>query len=107
MDDCASLVETMLQWMSASTTARTIDRELGDLRRDHLAERPLLTYLRYNIELSPGSVHQLKPELAKDTIESLSEMDAPDNMDILHELGKLDADRSIRAESFPAAFDLV
>ena len=27
MDDCAALVETLMQWMSASPTAREIDRE--------------------------------------------------------------------------------
>jgi hypothetical protein len=35
MDDCAALVETLMQWMSASPTAREIDREIGDLRGGH------------------------------------------------------------------------
>ena len=29
MDDCATMQETLLQWMSSSPTAKTIDRELG------------------------------------------------------------------------------
>ena len=37
MNDCASLQETILQWMSSSPTAREIDRELGDLRHDLVA----------------------------------------------------------------------
>ena len=37
MDDCAALVETMMQWMSKSPTARVIDREVGDLGQDLMA----------------------------------------------------------------------
>jgi uncharacterized protein len=37
MDGCAALVETLKQWMSASPTARVIDREIGDLRSDLVA----------------------------------------------------------------------
>ncbi len=57
MNDCASLVETMLQRMSTSPIARSIDRELGDLRHDLVAQTPLLTYLRYNIELSYDQIY--------------------------------------------------
>jgi hypothetical protein len=92
--------------MSASTTARQIDRELGDLRNDRLADRPLLSYLRYNIELSAEPVRQLMPELTDERIAALSEMDAPENMDTLHALGGKAALRSVQAEDFPATFDL-
>ena len=56
MGDCAQLQETMLQWMSTSRTARTIDRELGDLQHDLVAGAPLLSYLRYNVDLAVKSV---------------------------------------------------
>ncbi len=49
MDDCADLMELLLQWMSRSRTAREIDREMGDLRNDSIAPAPLITYLRYNV----------------------------------------------------------
>jgi len=107
MDDCAVLVETLLQWMSTSPTARQIDRELGDLRNDRLAPMPLLSYLRYNVDLSSDSVKQLLPSLTDPKkIESLTEMDDPDNMAVLQTLGALAAQRQVRSEDFATNFDL-
>ena len=42
MDDCAALVETMLQWMSTSPTARSIDSDMGDLKDDLIAKKSRL-----------------------------------------------------------------
>lgn len=107
MDDCAALVETLLQWMSTSPTARQIDRELGDLRHDRLAPMPLLGYLRYNVDLSGDGVRHLMPSLTDSKkVESLTEMDDPDNMAVLQELGALAAQQQVRAEDFAANFDL-
>jgi uncharacterized protein len=106
-NDAATLQETLLQWMSRSPTARTIDRELGDLRDDTLSGSPLMSYLRYNADLRADSVRALDPTLKNARlIESLSAMDAPENMDVLHRLGALAAERDIEAEHFPTAFDL-
>jgi predicted acylesterase/phospholipase RssA len=108
MEDSAVLQETLLQWMSSSATARPIDREIGDLKNDLVARVPLLSYLRYNVDLGKESVQQLDPALKDDErIASLVEMDAPDNMDVLHRLGCLAAERDVRARDFPAGFDLV
>jgi hypothetical protein len=107
MDDCASLQETLLQWLSSSPTARTIDRELGDLQDDLVANKPLLSYLRYNVDLQKESVQTLMPSLQNaQQIESLSAMDAPENMQLLHELGKLAAERDVNEEDFISLFDL-
>jgi predicted acylesterase/phospholipase RssA len=85
MEDCESLQETLLQWMSSSPTARQIDRELSDLRHDLVAGAPLLSYLRYNVDLRKKSVKQLDPTLTQNkVIKSLSEMDAPENMKTLY-----------------------
>jgi len=107
MDDCASLQETILQWMSSSATARLIDRELGDLRHDLVGGVPLLSYLRYNTDLTPASVRALDPsppDAAR--ITELSAMDAPENMPYLHRLGSLAADRDVHATDFASVFDL-
>jgi len=107
MDDCASLQETMLQWMSSSSTAREIDRELGDLRHDLVAREPLLSYLRYNVDLRTESIQRLDPSLSDtQVIASLSAMDAPENMHVLHQLGKLGAERDVKDSDFPSNFDL-
>jgi predicted acylesterase/phospholipase RssA len=106
-DDCASLQETLLQWMSSSPTARVIDRELGDLVHDLVAGAPLLSYLRYNVDLRKASVQELDPGLTDpDLIESLSAMDAPENMGILHKLGTAAAERDVKSHDFPSVFDL-
>ena len=107
MDDCASLQETLLQWMSSSNTAREIDRELGDLSHDLVAGAPLLNYLRYNVDLRKDRLQKLDPGLTDDTlIESLSAMDAPENMSILYKLGQLAAEHYVRNSDFAAKFDL-
>jgi len=98
----------MLQWMSSSPTAREIDRELGDLRHDLVTGAPLLSYLRYNVDLRKSSVKVLDPSLTDSkVIELLSEMDAPENMAVLHRLGTLAAKRDVKATDFPSVFDLV
>lgn len=107
MRDCAMLQETMLQWMSASATARPIDRELGDLGKDVLGGTPLLRYLRYDVDLGPENIRNLDRTLAgTDTIGSLSEMDAPENMEVLHRLGMLAGQRDVAAAHFDPLFDL-
>ncbi|ALV43654.1 hypothetical protein AU252_22830 [Pseudarthrobacter sulfonivorans] len=107
MQDCAVLQETMLQWMSSSPTARMIDRELGELAGDLLNGAPLMSYLRYNVDLRPESVRALDGTLATmDTVTSLSAMDAPGNMQTLHRLGILAGARDVLASDFGTVFDL-
>ena len=107
MNDCATFQETMLQWMSSSPTARNIDRELGDLNLDLIAGVPLMSYLRYNVDLSEKNVRELYPEFNdRERIKSLSAMDAPGNMALLQKLGALAATRDVKEADFPPVFDL-
>jgi len=106
MDDCAALVETMMQWMSSSRTARIIDREVGDQRHDLVAGAPLLSYLRYNLTLSAEEIEGLHPGLSVEQLESLGEMDNPANLDLLLELGETAAARKVQATDFGSGFDL-
>jgi predicted acylesterase/phospholipase RssA len=107
MDDCACLVETMLQWMSTSPTARSLDRETGDLRHDLIAAAPLFHYLRYNVALTQQSLADLDLTYESEKISGLSAMDAPENMTTLQEIGARAAERQVRGADFPAVFDLV
>ena len=107
MQDSAALQETMMQWMSSSPTARTIDRELGDLNTDLLGGTPLLSYLRFDVDLRPENVRALLPDLTSERrIDALSAMDAPKNMKTLHRLGLLAGERDVQALHFPETFDL-
>ncbi|MDQ0864791.1 patatin-like phospholipase family protein [Arthrobacter globiformis] len=106
LQDCAVQQETMLQWMSASPTARIIDRELGGLEGDLLSGAPVMSYLRYNVDLRPESVRRLDGTLATMDTSALSAMDAPGNMEVLHRLGRLAAAQDVRDTDFDAVFDL-
>jgi predicted acylesterase/phospholipase RssA len=108
MDDCASLQETLLQWMSRSLTARKIDSELGTLDGDLIGGAPLLSYVRYNVDLDPATITTLLGDKANEiALENLSMMDAPANMPALHQIGIAVGKRDVAREHFPAAFDLV
>lgn len=107
MQDCAVLQQTMLQWMSSSPTAKVLDSEVGDLRHDLLGGAPLISYLRYDVDLRPAAIQALDPGVQDlEKIKSLSEMDAPENMAMLHDLGTRAANRDVKAFDFPSVFDL-
>jgi predicted acylesterase/phospholipase RssA len=106
MDDCAALVETMMQWMSSGTKITYIDRELGDLRDDLITTTPLFSYVRYNVSFNKDEVDRLKPGLSEKQVESLSAMDETDNLMIWKELGELASDEQVEGIDFPHRFDL-
>jgi len=108
MDDCAALQETLLQWMSASPTAREIDRELGKLDGDLVGGMQHMSYLRYNALLDAKSITSLLGEKEAVTIPmtDLSAMDAPENMNALHKIGVAAGKRDVLSAHFPQAFNL-
>jgi hypothetical protein len=107
MQDVAVMQQTLLQWMSTSATAASIDRELGDLRHDLIGGTPLINYLRYDVDLAEPAVRALAPEFTDARrIRALSEMDTPENMPALHMLGQRAGQSSVKAQDFPAHFDL-
>jgi len=107
MDDCAESVETILQWMSNSPTARHINAEISELSLDLLAERPLLQYLRYNIDLDNNWLKEnLEIHMTQHDARKLHAMDRPENMPVLSELGIQAAKRQIKDHHFPPNFDL-
>ena len=106
MDDCGDLVETTMQWLSQSPTAREIDRELGKVEAAVGAE-PRLSYLRYNVIFEPDWFREkLGLDWSDKDVVALAAMDEPANMPKLDEVGKLAGTRMIQDKHFPAAFDL-
>ncbi len=107
MDDCSALVETQLQWMSVSDTAREIDREIGTLANDHIALQPLFTYQRYDVEFSTGWIQEnLHTTYTEKVLQNLEKMDDPRNLEALEQLGTHAAQRQIKGSHFPTAFNL-
>ncbi len=106
MDDCATLVETLMQWLSSSASSSVINRELDDLGKDLLAGKSSVSYCRYQLDLTREGIDALKPDVDDKTLASLREMDRPANLNLLKELGELAAKRSVRKTHFPSVFDL-
>lgn len=106
MDDCAAVVETVMQWMSTGQKVSHIDRELGDLRGDLVAAAPLFSYVRYNVSFEPENVERLKPGLSEIQVNSLSSMDETNNLMVWKDLGELASAEQVEALDFPHKFDL-
>jgi len=106
MNDAAALVEMILQWLSQSSTARTIDREVGDLAGDLLAATPVMSYQRYNAALTEDELNgELSLGFDGKTLARLKEMDDPANVAALERVGLAVAER-VQPDHFPKAFDL-
>lgn len=107
MDDALAMQLTMLQWMSHSPTAQPIDREVGDLAGDRLGGSAMMSYLRYDADLRESEVTKLLGRaIPADQMESLTKMDVPENLQVLHEIGRRLGDQQIKVEHFGAGFDL-
>ncbi len=103
MEDCADQVEAVMQWLSRSPTARTIDRELGTASPP-LGGQALCSYLRYNVLLQPDWVAQnLGETLSAKALKSLEAMDEPDNIPELDRIGRLAGQKLVKAEHFQSA----
>ena len=101
MDDCNTEVETTLQWLSASPTARRINGQIGTLGGELLAGQPLLTYLRYNVQYDAGWLKDDLDEIRDQrALDALALMDRPGNMDALAALGRKAAAVQVKAAHF-------
>jgi uncharacterized protein len=106
MEDCSDHVETMMQWLSRSPTARQIDREIGTIAAP-LGGKALCSYLRYNVHLTPEwFAAQFGESVSAKALTALAAMDQPDNIPELDRVGRMAGDRLVKAAHFDAAFDL-
>ncbi len=100
MEDAGYLNQTMLQYMSNSPTAVTIDSEILDLKNDLLPEKPALYYLRYNVMLETNPLQELGFNFSPKELESLREMSDAKNKDTLYQIGARAAIKYINADHF-------
>jgi len=106
MEDCADQVESVMQWLSRSPTARRIDREM-DKAQPPLGGQPMCSYLRYNVLLqSDWCAAQLGETFSAKALKALEAMDEPDNIPELDRVGRLAGSKLVQAAHFDAAFDL-
>ncbi len=107
MDDCGRVNHGLLQWLTNCLTPWTIDRAVGDMAIDGQAGPQLATYARYNVLFEKDWLgSELMVDLAPEKIDEIAAMDNPANMDELANLGRRAAQRQVKEEHFPAAFDL-
>jgi uncharacterized protein len=105
MDDCSALSELVLQWLSDSPTARSLDSEIGALAGDLLGGLdPWVSYLRYNAELETEWLTQKLPETRIDgrALLGLRRMDSPASLELLAKIGDA-AGSLVLPEHFAAA----
>lgn len=103
MEDCSDQVETVMQWLSRSPTARRIDREIG-LAVPPLGGQAICSYLRYNVLLQPDwCADQLGEGFTAKALKALEAMDQPGNIPELDRVGRLAGSKLVKAEHFTGA----
>ncbi len=106
MEDCADQVESIMQWLSVSPTARRINREM-DKAQPVLGGTAMCTYLRYNVLLQPDWLaERLGETIDSGKLKALEAMDKPGNIPELDRMGRLAGQRLVKEEHFDPAFCL-
>lgn len=105
MQDASWQNQLMLQWLSNSPTAKTMDMEMGDLKGDLIAGEPRLTYLRYNCALTENNLNglQLGRSFNQKDVASIIEMSNAGNRELLYDIG-VKASTDIKEEHFGDGF---
>lgn len=107
IDDGSRLVQLLMQWASNTPTPRRIDSEIGDLKGDRLAHEPLLHYVRYDGQLEiDWLLERLGITMTREQVLRIQKMDDPRGIEVLIEIGRQIAQRHVKAEHFPAVFDI-
>ena len=107
MSDARELNQTILQWLSVSPTARPIDGQIGTLEKDLLIRPPLLSYLRYDVELEREALASLGVSLSERQVAGLREMSNVRSVADLDDLGHAAAAALVEPDHFPIAMDRV
>ncbi len=105
MNDASELNQTVLQWLSSSPNARTIDLQIGSLSGDRPGAATLLHYLRYDIPLLKQSLANVGLDYEETRVRELWEMSDVRNQADLERIGSSAASAAVAEEHFPAAFD--
>lgn len=105
-EEASRQTQLLLQYLSRSATPWEVDREAGNLALDLLTPEPALTYLRYDVKLSPEELKALGFEKTDELLSSLREIKTPEPSDMLIKIGAAAAESRISDTHFPKAFDL-
>jgi len=120
MDDCGSVVESLMQGMGhCLTKPRIIDPELHTLSPHELTAESRYSYARYDVKLYKESRDRAARDgqddnpyleaagLSDALLKQMQKMDNPKPVRELLNLGKAVAEGKVRPSHFPKVFDLV
>ena len=101
MQDASWQNQLLMQWLSNSDTAESLDSEIGKLDGDYISGSPLLTYLRYNVQFTAKELNALNigRTFTEEDALNISDMANPKNKELLFEIGSA-ASSAIKAEHF-------
>lgn len=106
MADCADQVESVMQWLSASHTARAIDREMG-MATPPLGGTPMISYQRYNVHFETDWWAEIFGEqVSGKALKKLEAMDNAKNIPALDKVGQMAGRTLVKPEHFRSIFDL-
>ncbi len=112
ISDAQNLSLTLMQWFSAPDRPWPINSEIGVMVGDLLSPseedggpRPLLSFVRYDVRLEKKWLEQtLGRTMAADNLDKLKQLDRPEMINELHDIGALAAAKQVGEEDFPACF---
>jgi len=98
MTDCSWQAQGLLQWFGHCPQPWVIDSEMGTLADESLASHPLLTYLRYDVELTPEWLErELGMNLSQKEVRTLTNIDRPELCDTYLQIGRRAAGIQVNA----------
>ena len=106
MNDACELVELMMHYIGKGIgPLRQIDSEVGDLSEDIMNGNNAFSYLRYNIDLTKGGLDSIGiTDLSDEVIATLMDMDRPQNIGTLLNIGEVAARNYVKKDHFPETF---
>jgi hypothetical protein len=99
VSDGSTQALTLMQILGRTHTPWTINTEVGDLRGVLLGSEPLFTFERYDVVLEKDWLRdELGLSFAESRVEQLQEMDRPENVSPLYEIGQAAAEKFMKPQ---------
>ncbi len=108
MSDASELVELMMYFIGKGTgPLRKIDSEVESLSEDAINGGKAFSYVRYNVEMVKDVFDEIGFTSLSDTkISNLMNMDLPENVELLTNVGEAAAKKYVAGSHLPDAFNL-
>lgn len=104
MNDANWQNQLLLQSISKCLTPFDIDMEVGSAAGDLVGGNPLLTYVRYEVDLQVQALADLGIQVSQDKLKSIREMSDAENREDLFAIGQAAAKRDVDVNHFPQGF---